>query len=146
MRVQTVSAFWRADSLAALSGAMAAEAGRGYPLRPPNPWATGLVAFGLTQLYLFVINEALVPEGIRMVLYAAVKDMQNARVLALLVTFVHLGEGAVALTTCLRRRYAAVPTLYYTVLSFVLGFPGLGLTLKLEKMQAAEPAPARKED
>ena len=125
---------------------MAAKTGRGYPLRPPNPWTTGLVAFGLTQLYLFFINEALVPEGIRIVLYALVKDMQNARALALLVTLVHLGEGAVALRTCLQRQYAAVPTLYYSVLSFVLGFPGLGLTLKLEKMKAAEAAPARKED
>ena len=125
-----------ADAWFAFSGSMATVKGRGYPLRAPRAWTTALVTFGLLQLYLFVINEALVPEGIRIVLYAVVKDKANAQALAGLVTLVHIGEGLAALTTCLRRRYALVPTLYYSALSFLLGFPGLGLTLKLEKINA----------
>lgn len=128
----------------ASSGTMAAEAGRGYPLRPPTPWVAALVLFSLVQLYLFVINEALVPEGIRIVIYGVVKDKANANALAGLVTLIHIGEGLVALVTCLRRHYAAVPTLYYTTLSALLGFPGLGLTLNLEKRNRA--APASKEE
>jgi len=128
------STFGMADRWSAFSGTMAAEAGRGYPLRPPRAWTTALVSFGLLQLYLFVINESLVPEGIRVVLYAIVKDKASAQALAGLVTLVHVGEGLVALVTCLRRRYALVPTLYYSTLSFLLGFPGLGLTLKLDKI------------
>ena len=132
-----------ADSWFAFSGSMAPAEGRGYPLRPPRAWTTALVTFGLLQLYLFVLNENLVPEGIRIVIYAVVKDKANAQALAGLVTLVHVGEGLVALVTCLRRRYALVPTLYYSTLSFLLGFPGLGLTLKLEKINATRGAAKR---
>ena len=125
---------WGFDAWLAFSGTMACAPGRGYPLRAPRAWTTALVTFGLLQLYLFVINDALVPEGIQIVLYAICKDKANAQALAGLVTLVHIGEGLVALVTCLQRRYALIPTLYYSILSFLLGFPGLGLTLKLEKI------------
>ena len=88
---------------------MAPAEGRGYPLRAPRAWTTALVTFGLLQLYLFVINEALVPEGIRIVIYGVVKDKANAQALVGFVTLVHVGEGLVALVTCLRRRYALGP-------------------------------------
>lgn len=111
--------------LSAVSGAMAPASSAGFPLRFPSPWLAGAVAFGLGQLYILALNDALLPAALRAVYYSIVGDNATARSIAVVATAVHVVEGGVALGICLKRRYALAVTLYWTLLSFIFGFPGL---------------------
>lgn len=111
--------------LSAVSGAMAPASSAGFPLQFPNPWLAGAVAFGLGQLYILALNDALLPAALRALYYGIVGDNATARTIAVVATAVHVVEGGVALGICLKRRYALSATLYWTLLSFVFGFPGL---------------------
>ncbi len=125
------------STLSAVSGALAPASSAGFPLRFPSPWLAGAVAFGLGQLYILAFNDALLPAALRALYYSIVGDNSTAQTIAVVATAVHVVEGGVALGICLKRRYALTATLYWTLLSFIFGFPGL---LLLRDLGTPKPA------
>ncbi|KAK9907526.1 hypothetical protein WJX75_005385 [Coccomyxa subellipsoidea] len=51
-------------------GAMAPASSTGYPLRFPNPWLAAAIAFGLGQLIILALNDALLPGALRDLYYS----------------------------------------------------------------------------
>jgi hypothetical protein len=124
-------------TLSGVPGAMAPASSTGYPLRFPNPWLAAAIAFGLGQLIILALNDALLPGALRDLYYSIVRDNATARSIALVATAVHLVEGSVALGICLKRGYAFGASVYWTLLTFFFGFAGLLLLRDLEKPKSA---------
>ena len=112
------------------TGAMA----KGYPLQLPDPWLAAAIAFGMSQLYILALNDALLPDVMRSAYYGVVGSNETARLIGWIVLAVHTVEGSVAFGICLKRGYAVGVSLYYATASFLLGVGGL---LLLKKPKAA---------
>ena len=123
--------------MSGVPGAMAPASSAGYPLRFPNPWLAAAIAFGLGQLCILALNDALLPAALRGLYYSIVGDNANARSIAVVATAVHVVEGSLALGICLKRGYAVGASVYWTLLTFIFGFPGLLLLRDLEKPKSA---------
>ena len=103
---------------------------KGFPLQLPDPWVAAAIAFGLSQLYILALNDALLPEVLRTAYYGIVGSNDMARRIGWIVLAVHVVEGSVAFGICMKRGYAVGASVYYAVVSFLFGFGGLLLLKK----------------
>lgn len=104
----------------------------------PNALLVAALAFGMSQLYTLALNDALLPETLRSLYYSILQSNAKARSLAVLVTAVHIIEAAVALWSCLDKRFSPGVTLYWTVGALLVGFPFLGTVLKMGKSKRSK--------
>lgn len=106
---------------------------RGYPLLRPNPWFALATGFGMSQLMALAYADHLLPDALRTLYYRVIGDNATAQFAALVVWAVHALEAGAAISASMRQGFAAMPTLYYALLSFLLGFPGLTLVFRNEE-------------
>ena len=112
---------------------------RGYPLLRPNPWLALATGFGMTQLMTLAYADHLLPDALRTLYYGVIGDNPTARFAALVVWAVHAVEAGAAISASMRQGFAIVPTLYYALLSFLLGFPGLTLVFRNDEEEKVKP-------
>ena len=104
---------------------------QGYPLTVPKPWLSLLLVGGLASLITLATNDSLLPSGLRDVMYSVMRTNANARQAAIIALGVHVVEGLICLSVCVRRGYGLVPTVYWPVLNFIVGYPILQHVLDL---------------
>jgi hypothetical protein len=114
----------------------------GLPLFVPRPLLSATLVAGLATLCTLAWAEHALPPALASACYAVLRTNANARTGASLALAVHVVEAAVAAVACSRAGWPPRAVLWWSGLSFVVGFPALGHALSLGRRSAVPAAKA----
>lgn len=116
----------------------------GLPLFVPRPLLSATLVAGLATLCTLAWAEHLLPPFLTTACYAVIQNNPTARTAASVAVAVHVLEAAVAAAVCSRAGCPPRAVLWWSGLTFVVGFPALTHALRVGK--SAGSAPAAKAD
>ena len=114
----------------------------GQPLFVPRPALSAACVGGLALLFTLAFADQALPPALASALYAIWRTNENARIGWMLAVAVHVVEAAVAAAACTRAGCLPRAVVWWSGLTFVVGFPALTHALRLGRPGAAAPAKA----
>lgn len=112
----------------------------GTPLFVPRPALSAACIGGLALLATLAYADHALPPALASALYAIWRTNANARIGWWLAVAVHVVEAAVAANTCMRAGCPPRAVVWWSGLTFLVGFPALTHALRLGRSSAAATA------
>ena len=114
----------------------------GLPLFIPRPALSAACIGGLALLCTLAFADHALPPALASGLYAIWRTNAYARLGAWLAIAVHVVEASVAAAVCVRAGCPPRAVVWWSGLTFVVGFPALTHALRMARSSTAAPAKA----